>query len=78
MLSCPSSHIKTNVNTNLGKLLLWLRLVEDPSAPMSLQKVLVLMRIKRYMKTLVQQELREIQDELGELQYSTYIQLSFV
>ena len=49
-----------------GKLLVLLGLVEDPDAPMSLQKVMVLLRIKGYMKQLVQKELAEIQGELGE------------
>jgi hypothetical protein len=48
-----------------GRLLLWLKLVEDPDAPMSLQKTMVLLRIKRYMKALVQKELQEVQGELG-------------
>lgn len=48
-----------------GQLLLWLKLVEDPNAPMSVQKTMVLLRIKDYMKHLVQDELQQVQGELG-------------
>jgi hypothetical protein len=39
--------------------------VEDPAAPMKLQKAMVLLRIKRHMKRLVQLELEKLEDELG-------------
>jgi hypothetical protein len=48
-----------------GQLLIKLKLVEDPAAPMKLQKAMVLLRIKRHMKRLVQLELEELEDELG-------------
>lgn len=60
---CTLSHCSYGSLT--GRLLLWLKLVEDPDAPMSLQKTMVLLRIKRYMKALVQKELQEVQGELG-------------
>ena len=40
--------------------------MEDPNAPMSLQKTIVLLRIKRYMQHLVQGELAGLQSELGD------------
>ncbi|KAJ1413587.1 Sodium/hydrogen exchanger family-domain-containing protein, partial [Ochromonadaceae sp. CCMP2298] len=49
-----------------GRLLLWLRLVDDPSQPPSLQKQMVLIRIKRHMKARVQTELEGMADELGD------------
>lgn len=52
-------------HVHAGRLLLWLKLVEDPNAPMSLQTTMVLLRIKKYMKQLVQEELEAEVGELG-------------
>ena len=64
-----------------GKLLIWLKLGEDPNAPVSLQKAMVLLRIKGYMKSLVHKELTEVQNELGTYKKHTsdvFVTLHFV
>ena len=49
-----------------GALLIRLKLVEDPKAPMSRQKQRVLRKVTRYMKTAVGVEIDEIKSELGD------------
>jgi hypothetical protein len=51
--------------TTAGSVLLYLGLVDDPNAPISVQKQQVLDRIKKFIKRLVWEELREIKSELG-------------
>lgn len=53
-------------HTGAARLMIRLRLVEDPAAPMSLQKKTILLHIKRYMKETVQKALAELEHELGE------------
>jgi len=52
-------------HTWAGRLMIRLKLTEDPQAPMSVQKRMILLHIKQYMQETVQKELLGLERELG-------------
>lgn len=52
-------------HTWAGRLMIRLKLTEDPLAPMSVQKRMILLHIKQYMQETVQKELLGLERELG-------------
>ena len=52
-------------HTWAGRLMIRLKLTEDPRAPMSVQKRMILLHIKQYMQETVQKELLGLERELG-------------